>query len=47
MKRVKYVLLFVAAVSLSSCGIVKKGCGCPHFGKIKTPETNHTAVRYA
>jgi hypothetical protein len=25
----------IVLVSLSSCGIFKKGCGCPHFGKIK------------
>jgi hypothetical protein len=38
MVKSKFVLLFgtVILMSLSSCGIFKKGCGCPHFGKIKT-----------
>jgi hypothetical protein len=32
-------ILFGAAImlmSISSCGIFKKNCGCPHFGKIKS-----------
>jgi len=35
----KLKLILAAAVlfgSLSSCGIFKKDCGCPHFGSIKT-----------
>jgi hypothetical protein len=36
MKKAKYLLILVAIASLSSCGIVKKDCGCPHFGKNKT-----------
>ncbi len=34
MKKVKYLVILIAAASLSSCGIFKKDCGCPHFGKI-------------
>lgn len=36
MKRKKVILIgLLALVSLSSCGIFHKGCGCPHFGAIK------------
>jgi hypothetical protein len=36
MKKSKLILaMAIVLVSLSSCGIFKKGCGCPHFGKIK------------
>jgi len=33
----KFIVLgaFVLLMSLSSCGIFKKGCNCPHFGKVK------------
>lgn len=34
------LMVFVGVIvlmSLTSCGIFKKGCGCPHFGKVKTP----------
>jgi len=34
MKKVKYLVILIAAASLSSCGIFKKDCGCPHFGKV-------------
>lgn len=33
------LMVFVGVIvlmCLTSCGIFKKGCGCPHFGKIKT-----------
>jgi len=33
MKKAKYILLLIAIAALSSCGIFKKDCGCPHFGK--------------
>jgi hypothetical protein len=33
-KWVFLVLLFLA-ISLSSCGIFHKGCGCPEFGKTR------------
>jgi hypothetical protein len=36
MKKIKYLVILITVVSLSSCGIFKKDCGCPHFGK-----TNH------
>jgi len=26
----------ILLISLSSCGIFKKDCGCPKFGKVKT-----------
>ena len=35
MKKAKYIFVLVAVISLSSCGIFKKGCGCPHVSKIK------------
>jgi hypothetical protein len=38
MKKVKYLVILIAAVSLSSCGIFKKDCGCPHFGQINHPK---------
>lgn len=28
----------IVLMSLTSCGIFKKGCGCPHFGKINIPD---------
>jgi hypothetical protein len=34
MKKVKYLVILIAAVSLASCGVIKKDCGCPHFGKV-------------
>jgi hypothetical protein len=36
MKKIKILLLFVAMAALASCGIFKKDCGCPHFGKAKS-----------
>ncbi|WP_292941462.1 hypothetical protein [Mucilaginibacter sp. 44-25] len=34
MKNVKYLCaLVVLLAATSSCGIFKKDCGCPHFGK--------------
>jgi hypothetical protein len=39
MKKGKFILAgAIALMSFSSCGIFKKGCGCPHFGKIKAHE---------
>ena len=36
MLKSKFILLgAIVLISFSSCGIFKKGCGCPHFGKIK------------
>jgi hypothetical protein len=33
------VILFVACIAMmaSSCGIFKKDCNCPHFGKTAAP----------
>jgi len=39
MKATKFLLLIIAIASLTSCGIFKKDCGCPHFGKIKAKAT--------
>jgi hypothetical protein len=35
MKKIKYIIALLAIIGLSSCGIFKKDCGCPHFGKSK------------
>jgi hypothetical protein len=33
MRKVKIVAALAICVALSSCGIFKKSCNCPHFGK--------------
>ncbi len=33
-----------ACLGLGSCGIFKKGCGCPHFGKVKSTVSNVATV---
>jgi hypothetical protein len=39
MKKSKLLIILAAMlVGTSSCGIFHKGCGCPHFGKVKTNE---------
>jgi hypothetical protein len=36
MKKNKLIIIgLILLGSLSSCGIFKKGCGCPTFGKVK------------
>jgi hypothetical protein len=36
MKKNKLLILgVVVLMSVSSCGIFHKGCGCPTFGKVK------------
>jgi len=41
----KFILLgAMLLISLSSCGIFHKDCGCPHFGKVKTVGTNGNRV---
>jgi len=30
------IILLGLVVSISSCGIFHKGCGCPTFGRVKT-----------
>jgi hypothetical protein len=41
-KRIKYMLrlaVIIAIASLiTSCGLFKKGCDCPKFGKVNTSE---------
>ncbi|MES2426369.1 MAG: hypothetical protein V4560_05320 [Bacteroidota bacterium] len=42
------ILGLIAMLSATSCKIFKKDCGCPHFGKIKTPtQAGSTPVVYA
>jgi thiol:disulfide interchange protein len=40
MTKSKLILLAAVMVlmSLSSCGLFKKSCNCPHFGKIELPD---------
>ena len=45
MKKIKYVILGIIVVGLSSCGIFKKDCGCPHFGK-NIPAKGAAAPKY-
>jgi hypothetical protein len=33
MRKIKLAAALAVCVALSSCGIFKKGCNCPHFGK--------------
>jgi len=48
MKKAKYIFVLVAVISLSSCGIFKKGCGCPPVSKIKAePKTNSPYTKLA
>ncbi|WP_162996620.1 hypothetical protein [Mucilaginibacter celer] len=37
MKKNKLIILLgvLTLMTASSCGIFHKGCGCPHFGKVK------------
>jgi hypothetical protein len=35
-KRFLFLLLGIIVLALSSCGIFKKDCGCPHFGYKQT-----------
>jgi hypothetical protein len=38
MKKIKYFfILAITMISLSSCGIFKKDCHCPHFSKTVSP----------
>jgi hypothetical protein len=36
MLKIKFIVIGLLAVALSSCGIFHKGCGCPTFGKVKS-----------
>jgi len=44
-----FILVGLAVLlSATSCGIFKKDCGCPHFGKIKAqPKPNEAPIVYA
>jgi len=46
MKKSKIIVLLgaVLLLSFSSCGIFRKGCGCPHFGAIKFTASKHPVV---
>ena len=46
MKKVKYTIALLAIIGLSSCGIFKKDCGCPHFGKNKPAAKTIPITRY-
>jgi len=48
MKKAKYIFVLIAMIGLSSCGIFRKGCGCPHVSKIKTgTKTSSTYAKLA
>jgi hypothetical protein len=49
MIKIKFILFGLAMLlSATSCGIFKKDCGCPHFGKVKTQsKPNQAPVVYA
>jgi len=34
MRTIKMAATLAVCIALSSCGIFKKGCNCPHFGNI-------------
>ncbi|MFD0766184.1 hypothetical protein ACFQZI_15080 [Mucilaginibacter lutimaris] len=45
MKKVKYILaVAMLTVGLTSCGLFKKDCNCPHFGNIKSTAQKAMAV---
>jgi hypothetical protein len=48
LKRKFFILGLIAVLGTTSCGIFKKDCGCPKFGKVKTqPEAAPAQVVYA
>jgi hypothetical protein len=47
MKKIRHILLIAAIAGLSSCGIFKKDCHCPHFSKIKPAGQTAGTNRYA
>ncbi|WP_190295241.1 hypothetical protein [Mucilaginibacter rubeus] len=49
MKKNKLVILLgaVLLMATSSCGIFHKGCGCPHFGKVKAADSKGTVQMMA
>ncbi|HJP63317.1 MAG TPA: hypothetical protein VJ844_07725 [Mucilaginibacter sp.] len=45
MKKARYIIIAVAIAGLSSCGIFKKDCHCPHFSNnSKSKATALTAI---
>ncbi|MEO6850222.1 MAG: hypothetical protein ABI203_10715 [Mucilaginibacter sp.] len=46
MKKIKYILLLIGIVNLTSCGLFKKSCGCPHFGKNKPVKAHASTANY-
>ena len=44
MKRKVILLGLLGLISLSSCGIFHKGCGCPHFGAIKVEKFENLKI---
>lgn len=46
MKKIKYILLVAVIAVLSSCGIFKKDCHCPHFSKTKPAGQTAGSNRY-
>jgi len=47
MKKSKLIIIGAAVLlaGFSSCGIFKKGCGCPTFGKIKCADMQISDVQ--
>jgi hypothetical protein len=43
MKKARYLFLLIAIATLSSCGLFRKDCHCPHFGKVQTKATTPAA----
>jgi Phr family secreted Rap phosphatase inhibitor len=46
MKKIKYLLLALAVTGISSCGIFKKDCNCPHFSRNISPVKTAKPVKY-
>jgi hypothetical protein len=44
MKKIKITAALVICIALSSCGIFKKDCNCPHFGKTIEKKVNRVPV---
>jgi hypothetical protein len=46
MKKTRFIILLILITGLSSCGIFKKDCGCPHFGKNVHGKKTENTIRY-
>lgn len=45
MKTIKYLFAaLLITTALSSCGIFKKDCNCPHFSEVKAVKMHATRV---